>query len=307
MNRFLTTLLFALTVFVFASCQRDFSPLDNPVTPPVTDDSTLLVKYVQLDSVASGQFDTSFIMDYSYDNMKRMTALYASEPSTGSYYRSFGLYYNNTDTLPYKITGIESYSGTTVSQTFDTTFFTYNSSGLVETDSVTIKEIDSSGTTYRHGAKHYSYSSGKIIINKSGVYSKASFGIPETDSILITTQNGNIVTQSIFTYDSTTISIPSSNDFAGTFDNNPNPFYLIRGFSATSPYVEVDIDIIQVLQKNNCTRSFQSNGSGWQNLKTATYSYRSNGYPSVSYLVNSDTSTTGSILYSKGIYTYGHR
>ena len=125
MNRFLTTLLFALTVFVFASCQRDFSPLDNPVTP-ATGDTIVLTKYFEIDSVPGQGIDTGLVNTFVYDNLGRlieMSEAKAKLPFDPLTYSTEKYYYSGSDTLPYKNTSSGYEQGTPNNVYFDTTFF----------------------------------------------------------------------------------------------------------------------------------------------------------------------------------------
>src|SRR5262245_49068568 len=131
-------LLVTLIACVVISCQRqpDSSlpqPTDNGNNNnPPSSDSTVLWKYIELDTTLASGSDTIDKTIFFYDNMKRFDHYYSYDFSiTGDFdTTTITYYYQGGDTLPYKITS--RYHETDLD--LDTDYYSYNN-GIVAWDS----------------------------------------------------------------------------------------------------------------------------------------------------------------------------
>jgi hypothetical protein len=129
------TLLLVAGLFLFA-CQKEVSQDTTSPTSPTDNDSTVLSKYIELDTL-NGRIDTINVSTFEYDNLKRVTKV-----TTINYFNNIPnltynpdklvYYYNGVDTLPYKTLYVyfdKNLRDSTIN------FFTRNASQVVVRDS----------------------------------------------------------------------------------------------------------------------------------------------------------------------------
>lgn len=300
MNKALYTIIAAATFLIFASCQKEFSSSNRPATPLIPGDSTLLVKYYEIDSIPGEQPDTSLIVKFTYDDAGRLTenyVVFSNDPVANSNLFELNQYfYNGTDTLPNKYTYL-SMEGASPDNLFkDTFFYAYNSAGNVIADSILTYNGTNPLYSWRNG---YEYQTGYIIRTLTDTSNRI-------DTIYQTYQNSNLTSQANTRHD------PNIGDnlysFTYSYDNHPNPFY-ITAYVKTRFIADYEDDSYSTPQKNNPlsgSQSFTSGGMVSTNDIQYSYIYKANGYPSLVYIVYPGTNG-GETRYVKGIFEYSSR
>lgn len=291
-------LLVCLIIFVYSSCQKEPAPLTEP---PVTGDSTKLVKYIIINNAVADTIFTSF----DYDAQKRVTlvkSVYSSDPVDNSQFYSINRFqYSGADTLPNIIT-TEHHEGT--AQDYyaanDTSYFSYDNLGRIIKDSTNYHETwSSTGTDAYYTTRMYSYTGNEITL-KIKTNSKYA-GLKEyTIPVTATEGNGNI----------SALKMDDDYNINLTYDGHPNPFYYIPAFrsftSIITSVVEGEIIYpVNTMQKNNCTGYSATYVSGDTENEVNTYTYTTNGLPATftsQYSSNFGDPPTASF---KGIFEYG--
>ncbi len=292
---------FAILVILLASsCQKEVSSSNRPDTPTTAGDTTQLLKYYEIDSIPGEAPDTSLIITFSYDAAGRLIeddVVFSTDPLANSNLFEMDQYfYQNADTLPYKH-HYYSIEGADPNNLFlDTFFYTYNSTGTLVADSI----FTVNGTNPIYAWKNtYDYQAGYIIRHTTDTTSI-------TDTIYQTYQGGNLTSQDNTLYSPG--NAPVINNFVYSYDNHPNPFN-ITGYTKTRFIAYFEDDSYNTPQKNNpvsCSQSFTSGGIVSTNNIQYSYSYKTNGYPSVVYIVYPGTNGNET-RYVKGIFEYGIR
>jgi hypothetical protein len=267
-------LISVATAIGFSSCQKEISSQPNPTTDPgsgTTVDSTILWKYIELDTTHPAGSDTATIYTYKYDSQKRLEAVTVRDSSYygGYIYDTVKYYYTGADTLSYKITRmeVEPYASYT-----DTGFYSY-SNGIVVYDSTYTTQYFPLTDTLEGGVTQYTISGNNVLI--SGRHFQAS-PLPagfSNGTIFKTYMNGNIVTQTDTT---TSHNLTDYPDVQLNYDNHPNPFYKID-----LHYPIYDDGLFsRSAQKNNFIEEIGgASASNLFNHIKYSYTYRPDGYP----------------------------
>lgn len=257
-------------VVSFSSCQKE---IDWSLPNTTTSDSTVLWKYVVIDTTLSAGLDTLEVHYFEYDNQKRLTRLLDSlreDTSSSPAYTSSlvtDFFYNGNETLPYKSMGLQK-DGT--DRRWDTTYFSYQS-GLVSLDSARIQISNVTGITWGIITRSFVVNGTTVTMTeKFYSYTNPIPSCVSNSTILLTYTNGNISSEN----GTTTGCVTGSGDDQITYDNKPNPFYsAIPVHYPTTGFSFVDGNNTQ---KNNM---IEENSTAFHTQRT--YSYRSNGLPSV--------------------------
>lgn len=257
-------LIIYLLLFGLSSCQKE---VDGSLPVKTTGDSTVLWKYVVMDTTLSPGLDTLEVYYFEYDNQKRLTRLIDSlrdDTSSSPAYTSTSstdFFYNGNETQPYKRIGLEKDGS---DRRWDTSYYSYQGQ-LVSMDSIRLQINNIFGNTWGIVARYFTKNGNSVTMIER---------FPptcETNTIITQTySNGNLASEMATSSGCAT----GSWDDQMTFDNKTNPFYTaipvhfpVTGFS----YFGND-------QKNNMTeKSSLSMGIHTQHA----YTYRSNGLPSV--------------------------
>ncbi len=289
MKVYLSGFVVLFFVVAFSSCQKE---IDDSLPNNVTNDSTVLWKYVVIDTTLSAGLDTLEVHYFEYDNQKRLTRLIDSlreDTSSSPAYTSSlvtDFFYNGNETLPYKSMGLQK-DGT--DRRWDTTYFSFQN-GLVSLDSARIQISNVTGITWGIITRSFTVSGTTITMTeKFYSYTNPIPSCVSNSTVLQTYSNGNIISAN----GTTTGCVTGSGNVQMNYDNKPNPFYSTipvhyptTGFS----FVEGNNN-----QKNNMT---EENSTAFHTQRS--YSYRSNGLPSV---VRVNDLNFPSYSY-KGIYYY---
>jgi hypothetical protein len=298
-KHFFKLLITCLIIFVYSGCQKEPDPLSEP---PVTGDSTKLVKFTAIMTLRSAT-DSSFT-SFEYDGQKRLTLMrtvHSTDPADNAeFYSTSYFQYNGTDTLP-NIVIEESHEGST--QNFfivnDTTYYIYDDQGRVAKDSTNHKETYSGNDPeYFYTSRVYNFTGSELILDatSNSPYSGAD---KYTKSFSSTETNGNI----------TALSVDNDYQINLTYDNHPNPFYYIPALRTIFSFIS-DVDkeeiiyIHNTLQKNNCTGYSSTDLTAETENEVNTYTYNVNGFPATFTSQYASSSGDPSSVISKGTFEY---
>jgi hypothetical protein len=272
--------------FYTTSCQKELS-LDNVLTPPpVSDDSTLLVKLIEIDSISALEKD-SLVAQNTFDANNRLvtsTVFGTTDPVAQALnYNKQSYFYLNADSLPDLI--VHEYTETGGAEMdIDSTFIAYDAAGKLLWDS-TIYTVN---TLFSYNEKRsYAYSGDtvKITSNRDGVFYEAN-------QLVIKIQNGNIVKAEV-------------EDFVTeyVYDNKPNAFMSLANFPFQFASVTVG-GFLYLTQKNNCISQKTKIGGALLASATITYTYRNNGLPSSRLVKSENTLPSPNVSYLRSAFYY---
>jgi len=258
-----------LSLIIF-SCQKDKTPERRTENPQ--SDSTTLAMYVDLDTTKVSGSDTVEVQKYSYDNLKRLSKSYYIEYDDGvpgGLYLT-DLFYNGTDTLPFKIveTFYELPSGNADDP--DIGYYFYKD-GKLTSDSVSHSNDPSV-----YYVNSYTYDNNTII--STNIYASTP-PIISVDKHYQTKTNGNTTSQFDSSFVDGAYSGSSEVIFSASYDTKNNPFYNLVSSSIdripSSIYALETYSEDMTSEKNNPVEII----SGFH-LKYV-YDYNPNGYPVV--------------------------
>ena len=301
-----------LLLIILASCQKEFTPEEVPISPiDSTNDSVLLSKYYVLDTTQATPFDTLSVVTYKYDASKRMIQMLDGQEygpdAKPSFLDDYSFSYNGNDTVPSKIT-ILSTTSSFPGFGRDTILYYRDGAGKIIKDSTSGIFDDASGKiTTSIESNVYNYLSGNRIIRTqisgSDVFGPFSYQESVTNFYLTLTA-GNITSQQDTTFiDNTATTIE---DFNYKFDDKPNPFYRsLRAFTFYPIYYESEFEIQIVPVKNNFleinhNESMPGLGGFYRSF---VYQYRLDNYP-VSVIISKLSDITNPL--SKVYEATGH-
>jgi hypothetical protein len=290
-------LLLVAGILLFA-CQKEVSQDTTSPSSPAGNDSTVLSKYIQLDTL-NGRTDTISVLNFEYDNLKRITKVtsisyFNNLPDlTDSYDKSF-YYYNGSDTLPSKI--LEVFSDKIKETDSVIWFFTRNANQVVIRDSfidfhASPNFIDTTAITSK-----YTIYADSVIENYSNYNPATSSGNHEKFKHQLVRTNNNITQQISFQYLAPVYDELFTSNFQ--FDDKPNPFFKM---DINYPIaMSADIDPKNLSLKNNILK--RTTKEQFQPLLTIIYSYTYNNlnYPKTEVQYNPANPTSA----IKGVYIY---
>lgn len=299
--RILSVILIALVV---VSCQRqpDSSLPPNSNTGnnnngnnnnPPSSDSTVLWKYIEIDTTLASGSDTVDKTIFFYDDMKRLDHYYAYDFSVPGDFDTtiVSYYYQNNDTLPYKITSI--YHETDLD--LDTDYYAYNN-GIVAWDSslhhttwiLYGSPVEKETAIVRTYQDH-----GNTTTVSEAVYYILPAGSPchSTYEVSKTYVSGNIAGEQYVNPGCLGGSISSQ----WQYDNKVNPFYLI---DLHYPVHKTFYGNGLTSQKNNATQEISSSNNNVP--VNFIYTYRSDNYP----LIVRTVDPTNPSYNLKGLFFY---
>ena len=267
-------LIFISLVAGFTSCQKE---IDWKLTNKTQNDSTAISKLFALDTTLTSGQDTVFKLNFIYDGQKRKVGEDFTEidNSTGTRYITYYRYsYNNSDTLPYRLSA--KYNNSTDS---DFSYFSYNGNFIVK----------DSGVRYTGGVvsdihiKYYSSLGGNRFmqrwINFDPIFGTSSL----VDSTIYTrtVNNNNLISgldSSWISFSPSVLNSVNSSQFS--FDNKTNPFakltiWYLGYFDNLDDLVPTDIGTNNLLN----ARYDGLFPSSFTNISTFSYTYNNAGYP----------------------------
>lgn len=259
------------------SCQKE---IDDDLPERTTSDSIELAGIIALDTTQVAGQDTFYKIEYFYDAQKRKALEVFTEFDNSTMTADIWIYryfYQNNDTLPYKIT--ERYQGSADSISY---YLSYTN-GFITKDSAVDHSFQYSVVLY------FSVLPGSRYLLKVVDYDLANSISNELDSTIYTRSvvNGNRVSGLDSTWTGGGAGIlmqATSTQFA--FDNKPNPFY-----RNTIWYLghydnfenQSNIYTTYSFGKNNriSSQSTEQHPPGLPEVQNYSYTYLENGYPSV--------------------------
>ena len=250
--------------------------LDNP---SALKDSTVLTKLILIDTTITSPDDTLTILEYRYDDIKRVEGIVMKEYYNTPYEDSnvIKYFYKGNDTFPFKEIENEFYSH----------YLFYNEINKVIKDSVTTSNGQFEMPEH---VNNFSYS-GTTIFRQTIFY---NFNQISLDTIFQTFSTGNVVAQNA-----------ASSNYGYTFqlDDHPNPMYQVTNrINAEFPVFSGDSTFVMSQQKNNYTQIFNLESEDSHNKYIYDYVYKQNGYPA--YFRSYNKSTGLPVYAGTGIYTY---
>jgi hypothetical protein len=279
-------------IVIFSSCQREV----NEVLPGrVNNDSTYIQQWIILDTTYPAGTDTSLNHYFYYDANKRlakMTTYNYDLGVTGSARllsrTDFRFTYNGSDTVPANF--VETYHEyANSSQDWDDTSYLFYQNGIVSKDSA--------GETAGYFINKYiKLSTTRYQIIKTSVSGFLSFS--DTSYSYVNWQNGNLITET----DSVSIPAPPLFDITNTqmtYDNKPNPFK--RVFIPYPNPLFPDIWdnskwFYEAVNRSSNNILTWADGSG---PFRCSYTYKSNGLPSVARATDGFDTLKFVYLYTK--------
>lgn len=282
----------------FSSCQKE---IDWGFNNKTQSDSTILDKYIELDTTLPAGLDTIHKVLVDYDSRGRV--IYVSSydkdlslPPTNifPFYDSTTYFYNGNDTVPFKV--IQTHKN--LLNIWQDTCFLYYSAGKVIKDSIrsrytsllpppmpdieliTVNTITDNGNTAQENTL------------QAYTFNPATWPppCPATTNYQKTYLNGNITYEFGDFTDCNSIGTVETSHL--TFDNNPNPTYV---FSVPYPIMTNFLGLTGY--KNNIISSWDTAPSDGY---IYSYTYRSDGYPLIVRVVSLVDPTDA----WKGIYIY---
>jgi hypothetical protein len=275
-----------LLIIILTSCRKTNTGGTSSTNAP------LLKQYVILDTNSTIPNDTLVFLDFTYDNSKRITQMLHYEYPNPSYVltlvESFSFFYNNADTLPYKLVVFENENGTSGT---NTVYYSYAGT------SNTITE-DSTVSPSLVITNKYAYTNNTVIRNQA-IVRNGTLSDSYIDTFYQTRSNGNIISQLDTLYHNGQTIIQS---FTYQFDNHPNPLY-----KTYPPVAVLEEDGLNESpqQKNNYTSVNEyssNNGSTDVTNSLYSFSYSSNGYPVKS--IQQDNYQNNATYESNNIFIY---
>jgi len=272
----------------FSSCQREIN-FDLPANPnpPTSADSTLLARFIDLDTTLPSGLDTIEQIFYSYDSQKRVKRCFSTDYTDTE---TIDYFYSGTDSLPFKTVSVWTNYGDIYR---DTIFWSYMN-GVVSKDSTIEYDITTSNQFFSTETVIYTPGGNNILL-QSRIYHAPGPLAPVFDqwsgTIVQTRQNGDITMQ-----DDTThfhVIYTDRAHMEANYDNKINPFYRVE-----TPY--------PILRKSNVQKNNVVEELSWDVPSSLyshnfyTYTYRADGYPTSVKLASS----LGGPGDGKGIFLY---
>lgn len=293
---FVSLILFSSLLFFSCQQEPDADFLDN--REPETEDSTLLVKYVFLDTTLSAPFDTVSYTSFVYDASKRLINSYEVDKLFLDTLFKATYYYNGSDTLPYKKTILRADADGDLT-VCDTSLYSYDHMGRLTDYSLhivwrnsgsmdilnvhTAYVYTSYGADGRTEARNYSIPSGPVDdhwIRTHKIYNTIVNNCIQKQIDSLKTVSYDAGTGAPF--DSSYVAVVS--DFQ--YDNKPNPF--LRAYRVSEPLYPSDgneewrqpHNLIRADSHYEIYLSSGSTGTG-SFKKVNSYEYKTNGYPHI--------------------------
>lgn len=283
---------FDIVVDVNASCFSFSSnghlvTVNNGVNLVITGSAadTLLSRYVSIYTGNGDPTDTTTILDFTYDSLKRNIIIdskyFSAAGLRSEYYTEF--FYLGNKRLPFKKIRTTLFAAEPSLISNSTNFYSFQNDQLT---------ADSTADTALASSYHYTYLPGKIL--RSHYYYGVNVPPVYTDSAMVEYLNGNITRQL------GPVNYPALHDYSFVFDTHPNPFYNTQNkliFEYTYPFYSAETFVEDVSAKNNATNIYELGYNIYSS--NLVYEYRVNGYPKKVNFI----STSGN---GNGFYFYTH-
>jgi hypothetical protein len=292
------TLLLLASLFLFA-CQKEVSQDTTSPTSPKDNDSTVLSKFIELDTL-SGRTDTISVSIFEYDNLKRLTKVniisyFNNLPDLTDNYDKLFYYYNGSDTLPNKT--LEVSRDKINMKDSIIRFYTRNANQVVVRDSLIDFYADANVFDTTAITSKYTIYTDSVVENYSYYNPAASLGNQEKFKHLLVRTNNHITQQICSQYLAPVYDELFNSNFQ--FDDKPNPFFKMNINYPIA--MSADIDPYNLALKNNILK--RTTKEQFQPLYTKIYNYTYNNlnYPKtvVQYNPANPTTIKGVFIYTK--------
>ncbi len=315
-------LISALAIFsilVLQSCQKELTADTGNTNPPtgITDSSYLSkIYYVEVNGALT---DTGNRLTYSYDNLKRVTAIRGIPNNLYDVIQiSYDYYYNGSDTLPFRSRRIY-VSANDPAQTqfrYDTTiaWHYYDNTGRNIKDSMINSVADASTPVPYYSVlelRTYSYGSGKIygFRTYTGInVPNPSYVYPDQKDTALLDALGNITNSKSYRYNSssTLYELEVVSDF--TYDAKQSPFSKLSNFKTFGIFPNGETFYSELPQNTNRVtqnelHSFSGGGGGIHYDYSYTNSYNTNGLIKQALIYDQPPNPT---IYAKLLFSYIH-
>ena len=224
--------------------------------------------------------ETQEIITFNYDDLKRMTVIVDSARA-GSAFFLFSrttAFYNNIDTLPYKITSI---SGDSNNSDTVIMFHYYNSAHIKTKDSVITSTLEISSGSYQKDIKvtNYSYTPGKMYgySVQTAIYPVSAAVVTKDTATL--DGNNNIISNKKYKVSGSVSELSIISNF--TYDNHANPYSKLNIFTALHQLPDPN-QLNEASYNNFLTEDHHVLlPSPYDENIIISYSYQQNGLPTV--------------------------
>ena len=204
--------LIIIFTLALGSCQKEYSIVDPDPTPNLIDSTYSSNIYFDTLNVSTNKYDTIINLKFFYDSKKRVTNIKFNDLTQNILMLEYHFYYNNNDTIPYQ-SGV---SGGAIS-TPSTSYHFFDQQGRKTSDSTL------EGGFVR--ACHYNYLADKMIYTHIEGPQAGILTITEIDTLTLDTRK-NVTNVKKYRKDiGVTFYLWEEKNY--TYDNNPNPFYII--------------------------------------------------------------------------------
>lgn len=249
-----------LILLILSSCNKESENKPQSLPP---NDSIYISKIIELDDNFAAPLDSVYKIECKYDNQHRIINFieiyYLNSPITTDTPKIVTLYYNGSDSIPYKATMLKNNS--TPSETFETHFYTFSNSNPRQLiyDSIRYTALATGNTGLKVITCNY-YADSTVVFERYQ-NQKMKYNIIKV--------NGNITFQDD--------GLVTSNQ---TYDANPNPLFKLK-FLLNEFYrigAEYNENYYLEFEKNNLTEINNENSLLHTKFRYY-YIYNSNGHP----------------------------
>lgn len=254
-----TTAVILSALLLLAGCVKEMSNESGgsgvPTPIPSTGDTNFLDKiYLLADPV--GRKDTQAVISFTYDVLKRVTAVTTSSPDNTSFLEVRQYFYSGTDTMPYKYVDVTRYIAPQPLQLLDSAirYFYYNTAGQKIKDSA--DDFNYSGGSLSRTQYIAAYDNGTSAIIANITIRDVTGGGSDNklkDTLLLDAKN-NITRSKLYQYDPGTAAYTATADIKMETDNYLNPFYRLNTKTAERSYLLGDPHQTDYIQFNNIAK-----------------------------------------------------
>ena len=273
-------------VIILSSCQKE---IHVELDKPTGNDSTLLEKFVLVDTTVTPPNDTVYYFKVVYDANKRASKLFRVDfnGTLKDTVLTYNYFYTGSDTLPFKMVMTSAFG-------VDQVYLSYDGQGKVIIDS-TIENYATGATILT--VERYTYMAGLVKANIKLVDAQGNTSTYAKNYYQART-GSNIFTQS----DTSFASVPGyAVNLNHQYDNKPNPLKIL--FPGVYPYYQGEELIDENMSDNNFVETYckreEVNPSSLIDIDHLVYHYiyTANGLPKVAWERDVDNGTVDKYFY----------
>lgn len=267
-------LLFNFILFTIFSCQKagESNLSTNPIPVIIPNDSIYISRIIELDTLFAAPLDTVYKLEISYDNQHRITqfmeVMYYNNPAvTTDTPKKVTLFYNGTDTLPFKATMYN--NNIAPSETFETHFYLFSNTNpkVLIYDSIRYTTLANGNTGLKVTGCSY-YTDSTLVTERYYQTGTTKYNIIKNNGNIIFQDDGFIVSNQ-------------------KYDFNPNPLFKLKFLQNEFYRIGAEWNENRYLEfeRNNLSEINNENSISRTKLKYY-YTYNSNGHPMESRIQN---------------------